>query len=105
MIMPQGVYDLVPILRLRQLLNTALAPVRPREEFRIRLREQLLEEARRAPSAGADRGWLQREWSSISGRREILIGAAIGSAVSLAGIIALIIRWRLSGKSMEQPAA
>jgi len=87
-----AVLNLLPLIHLRRLLNLAFLPVRPSEEFRRRLRQQLEEDARRlqAVSKGSSLHILGNS-IPLPGRRELLIGAAVGSAVSLAGLIAILI--------------
>jgi len=90
------VLNLVPLLRLRRLLNLALAPVYPRPEFREVLGRQLMADATHM-GAGSTSGWVFP--GSPSMRREIIIGAALGSAFSLACLIALLIHSR-SGRRL-----
>ena len=100
------VLDLVPILKLRQLLNLALAPVRPQTEFRIWLKGQLMADAAKTRGTRRLPEWLERgDWLLRPGRREIIIGAAVGSAFSLAGLIALLIHVRTSSKEGTSQAA
>lgn len=96
----------VPMARLRQLLRLALEPVHPRAEFRQWLKTQLLADSARLSQSRRRAGWLGPGGSLLKpGRREILIGAALGSAVSLAGLIALLIHVRLSAKEVTSKAA
>jgi len=100
------VLDLVPILKLRQLLNLALAPVKPRAEFRAWLKGQLMADAARTRGTNHLPEWLERgDWLLRPGRREIIIGAAVGSVFSLAGLIALLIHVRTSSKGSTSQAA
>ncbi len=103
MALPQHMVDLVPLLRLRQWLNIALAPARPRAEFRAWLKDQLLQQAAQM-SQSAPARW-PAQLSLVPGRRELLIGAALGSVVSLAGLIILLVKWKLSQRAVHTPAA
>ena len=98
-----AVLNLLPFIHLRRLLNLAFLPVDPSAEFRCRLRQQLEEDARRLHAASKT-STLQILGNSIPlpGRRELLIGAAVGSAVSLAGLIAILIH--VLGGSKESRA-
>lgn len=100
------VLNLLPWLHLRKLLNLALAPVRPSPEFRARLRDQLMEEARRlALRSQRPAVHFMGNTIHLPGRREILIGAVVGSAVSLAGIIAILIRVIGAGRNSSATVA
>jgi hypothetical protein len=105
---------LEPFLALTRELAVLFAPVRPRPQFRTALRHSLVVEARRqqtqrllqlveppiaeATDASAmlsDRvmGWLQQgqDWQS---EHRWMVGAAVGSAVSLVGIAAYLLHSR-----------
>ncbi len=103
MALPQQMVDLVPLLRVRQWLNIALAPVRPSAEFRAWLKQELLQQAAQMSQQAPARRLNQL--ALAPGRRELLIGAAVGSVVSLAGLIILLIKWRLSQRAVHTPAA
>lgn len=80
------------LLRLAGQVRDALVPVRPAPSFRRKLRADLTKLAR------------QRNASNVvvdlpARPRELLIGAAIGSAVALAGGIAYLIRVRSQAQS------
>ncbi|NLE77511.1 MAG: hypothetical protein GX605_12270 [Chloroflexi bacterium] len=83
---------LPPLLEVAGLLRLALPPVQPAPSFRQTLREGLVTAARQRSAAPSPRPW--RAWSSE--HRELVIGAAaVGSAVSVAGVAALLIRAHL----------
>lgn len=91
-----GEDGLDPALRaLAAELRTALAPVRPRASFRRELRRELAAVARQRKSP---RIVLQRPPDY---RRGLLIGAAaVSSAVSVAGLVALLWRQRTQRLSL-----
>jgi len=100
--MNMGVLDLVPLLRLRRLLNLAFAPVLPRPEYRVWLGRKLVTDAAHmqvAQQPGMANGLLS------PGRRGLLIGAAVGSALSLAGLLAILLSRRGGSKRPDQQAA
>lgn len=103
MALPQQMVDLVPLLRVRQWLNMALAPAHPSAQFRAWLKDQLLQQAvqmsQQAPARPFGRLAL------FPSRRELLIGAAVGSIVSLAGLIFFFIKWRFAQRTVHTPAA
>jgi len=107
MVLDTEVLSVVPFLNLRRLLDLALLPVAPRREFRRRLRDQLLAEATPAALAGrsATASIAGGPLALRPGRRDILIGAAVGSAVSLVGLIAFLLHLRSSSRQMSSPAA
>lgn len=101
-----GVLDLVPILKLRQLLNLAMVPIEPRKEFRTWLKNELDVSLTATGRRYSRSEWFERgDWLLKPGRREIIIGAALGSAFSLAGLIALLIHVRISNRSATTEAA
>jgi len=79
--------DVASLRQLTERLHEALVPVSPREEFRARLKENLL-------AAASQRLAAERE-SRIAAlrRRWVLIGAAAGSLsmLSVAGIVAAVL--------------
>jgi hypothetical protein len=95
---PAGGGDVPPELGdLAAAVREALAPVSPAASFRQGLARDLAAMARqkRAPQV-----LLQRPPSY---RRQIIIGAAVSSAVSVAGLIAVI--WRHRSQHVAQRAA
>ncbi|OGR23926.1 MAG: hypothetical protein A2139_01780 [Desulfobacca sp. RBG_16_60_12] len=80
--------ELAPLLRIAEQVKAALAPVSASPEFQSGLKRDLL-------AAALQRAEKQRNKrrTSFLLRREVLIGAALGSAISLAGIIAALL-WR-----------
>ncbi len=79
--------ELAPLLQVAQQIKTVLVPVTLSPEFETGLKRDLLAAALRRAEAQSTR----RPTSLY--RRRILIGAAIGSAISLAGIVAALL-WR-----------
>jgi hypothetical protein len=80
--------ELAPLLQVAQQIKRVLVPVTPSAEFETGLKRDLLAAAlQRAEAESA------RRPTSLLYRRRILIGAAIGSAISLAGIVAALL-WR-----------
>jgi hypothetical protein len=84
--------ELGSLLRLAAQVKEALAPVCPSPSFRQQLRTNLTEMARRRKTRDIMVDVPTRP-------RELLIGAAIGSAVALAGGIAYLIRVRSHARS------
>jgi hypothetical protein len=106
MILDTDVLNSISMLRLRKTLNTALAPVKPRIEFRNWLKQELLENAEALHSTRRWPEWLERgSWLVRPGKRELIIGAAVGSAVSVAGLVALVIHIAASNKRTTSQAA
>lgn len=103
MALPQQMVDLVPLLQVRQWLNMALAPAHPSAQFRAWLKDQLLQQALQMSQQAPARQF--GRLALFPGRRELLIGAALGSVVSLAGLIFLFLKWRLSQRTVHTPAA
>lgn len=91
---------LVPLLSLARYLQRVLVPVRPSAQFRESLRAGLLTAAhQRIPAAAAAGGAAWRpQWEWIVG------AAAVGSAVSIAGVAAFLIR-RAQHRAASQDAA
>ena len=82
--------ELGPLLRIADQVKAALLPVAASSEFEAGLKQDLLEAAiQRAEERE------QRQQVSFLRRRGLLIGAAVGSVLSVAGIItALLLRQR-----------
>lgn len=113
---PRPVFVLGPLLVLSRELSALLVPARPRAEFREALlrglmaaaRQKhahalLLSEPRTEPVSGGlpekVTQWLRLE-PEFGNRRWVLGAAAVGSAVSLAGILAYALRHR-NGHSLS----
>jgi hypothetical protein len=88
----QQIQELGALLRLAGRVKKALEPVQPSASFKSKLRADLGEMARYRTSRGV-------VLEAPSRPRELLIGAAIGSAVALAGGIAYLIRVRSHARS------
>ena len=84
--------ELESLLRLAAQIKVALAPVSPSSSYKQKLRVRLTEMARQRKSQDVvvELGAQQRQ---------LLVGAAIGSAVALAGGIAYLIRARHHARS------
>lgn len=98
---------LAPYLALARDLTALIVPVRPRPAFRAHLEDSLLEAARRqraleqlaispaTETSSANTTWA---WRDLLGenldRRWMLGAAAVGSAVSVAGVLAYFWRQR-----------
>jgi hypothetical protein len=80
--------QLTPLLQIAQRVKATLVPVTPSPEFEAGLKRELLTAA--AKRAEAQRS---RKHSPLLQRRGVLIGAAVGSAISVAGIVAALL-WR-----------
>ena len=82
--------ELGPLLRIADRVKAALSPVVVSSEFEASLKKDLLEAAlQRAEEQSSERQ------VSFLRRRGVLIGAAVGSVLSVAGIItALLLRQR-----------
>lgn len=93
---PEGVIGLTPFLNLVRELAGLLAPVAPRETFRSELEQGLLAAARQQSAqlslgaiTNADDGSMRRP-DGVSNR--VVIGAAaVGSAVSIVGLVAYML--------------
>ncbi len=107
---------LAPLLLLAQDIAAVVLPLAPRAEYRRALRGSLIRQARRqraqrlldladpirTPFVPEDQplpnrvaGWITQETSSLEmDRRWVLGAAAVGSAVSLAGILAYVLSHR-----------
>ena len=91
---PKERQELTGMIELAQRVKVALAPAKPSSAYRRKLRLELLEVAqqrmrqdvRMAPSAPS---------------RELFIGAAIGSAMALAGGIVYLVRNHLQTRSQH----
>jgi hypothetical protein len=82
-----GSAELTALAWLAKRLFQALRPVEPAPAFRSALHASLVAEARIGPPAAAP------SWAALH-RRELLIGAAVGSTISLAGVVALVLHRR-----------
>ncbi len=88
---PQDKEALQSLQRLAEELTHALPPTRPRQEFRRRLREELVAVVRERPGLIIASGPESR-------RRIWLVGATLGSLLPLFGVLAYLLRSRLTGK-------
>ncbi|HIC94073.1 MAG TPA: hypothetical protein EYP09_07475 [Anaerolineae bacterium] len=89
-VFPDRREELEPLLAVAEKVKEALVPVEPAPAFRRRLRKDLLAAAhQRLARQPADRGF------ALGSRRGLLLGAAaLGSAVSVVGVIAYLVRSR-----------
>jgi hypothetical protein len=83
--------ELAPLLRIAERVKTTLMPVEPSPEFEAALRRDLLAAAL---ERAEDRKRKKRRL--LLGRRKVLIGAVLGSAISVAGIVAAVLWWQRS---------
>jgi F0F1-type ATP synthase membrane subunit c/vacuolar-type H+-ATPase subunit K len=82
--------ELASLLQVAQQIKRVLVPVTPSPEFETGLKRDLLAAALQRANAKPT-----KQQTSLLYRRRFLIGAAIGSAISLVGIIAaLLLRQR-----------
>ncbi|HHS97843.1 MAG TPA: hypothetical protein ENK08_08090 [Chloroflexi bacterium] len=90
---PEEMKYLAPLMEIAERLKATLVPVEPSAAFVRSLRRELVEAARRrqTPSQRSRRGW-------------IIGAAALGSALSVAGVVALILRLRRE-RFQPQPSA
>ena len=88
--------QLESLVRLATQLNRAMGPVQPSPAFAARLRRELFDAARQQANKGIPRAGDQpptrldvakKQWETHN--REILVGAAMGSLLSVAAAIAL----------------
>lgn len=80
--------ELAPLLRIAERVKAVLAPVTPSPAFEAGLKQDLL-------AAALQRSEEQKEEKQVFflRRRGVLIGAAVGSVLSVVGIIAALL-WR-----------
>ena len=82
--------EILSLAELAQQVKDALAPVRPSASFRQRLEQDLIDVVRQRMH---EKVYI----APLSPRRDVLIGAAIGSAVALAGgVVYLVHNWMRS---------
>ncbi len=84
-----------PLAEFSAILRRHLVPVEPSPAFREALHCRLLAEAK---ASNAER---PVDWPA-SHRRELILGAALGSVVSVAGLAAWMTRGRLEAKRSER---
>ncbi len=84
--------ELGSLMRLAEQVKGVLAPVSPSAHFRQRLGSELTEMAQR-------RRTQDLLIETPPSRRELLIGAAIGSAVALAGGVVYLLRTQMQDRS------
>jgi hypothetical protein len=84
--------ELRSLMRLAEQVKRVLAPVGPSPHFRQRLGSELTEMAQR-------RRTQELLIETPSSRKELLIGAAIGSAVALAGGVVYLLRTQMQDRS------
>ncbi|MDA8216940.1 MAG: hypothetical protein M0Z94_04905 [Dehalococcoidales bacterium] len=79
---------LLGLLSLARRLKQALRPVEPSSTFRQSLHLQLVAMAGQRPLAEQKVSWPETH------KRGLIISAAVGSVLSVAGVTAVILRWR-----------
>ncbi|TKJ29197.1 MAG: hypothetical protein CEE40_09155 [Chloroflexi bacterium B3_Chlor] len=85
------------LVRLGEEARNVIAPVRPGAEFRQHLRDELLGVVRQRPTLVVASGSDNRRWAYI-------VGATLGSLVPLFGVVAYLLRSRLTGKPQHAPS-
>ncbi len=85
---PDHKAELAPLLRVAERVKAVLVPVTPTPAFETGLKKDLLEAAIRRVEEQKS-----KKKVSFLRRRGVLIGAAVGSVLSVAGIIAALL-WR-----------
>ncbi|UCC86056.1 MAG: hypothetical protein JSV81_14500 [Anaerolineales bacterium] len=85
---PDHKAELAPLLRVAERVRAVLVPVTPTPAFETGLKKDLLEAAIRRVEEQKS-----KKKVSFLRRRGVLIGAAVGSVLSVAGIIAALL-WR-----------
>jgi hypothetical protein len=83
------------LVQVVDLLHDVLQPVRPRVAYRERLRQRLLMAAQELQSEPLLSPWQQRRVGWLLG------AAAVGSAVSVAGVIAYLLRNRSNHRDAQ----
>jgi hypothetical protein len=86
--------ELLVLAELAQQIKDALAPVKPAASFKQELEGALTEAARQRVHREVRIG-------PLPPRRDVLIGAAVGSAVALAGGVAYLVRTWMRGRSQH----
>ena len=86
--------EFLSLARLAEEVRSALAPVRPDPAFKHRLASSLTEMAQRRHSQDV-------LVAPPPARRELIVGAAIGSAVALAGGIVYLVRSHIQTRSEQ----
>jgi hypothetical protein len=82
--------ELIAFFEIARKLKRYLAPVEPSPIFREALHATLVTAAAR--TAPEPTSW------PVQYKKEIMIGAAVGSALSLAGVVAIVLRGRMEGR-------
>ncbi|MHB1416477.1 MAG: hypothetical protein ACYC1C_14615 [Chloroflexota bacterium] len=85
--------ELLGLLSVARRLKQVLRPVEPSSAFRQSLHLQLVEMAGQRPLAEQKVSWPETH------KRGLIIGAAVGSVLSVAGVTAVILRWRSTAKN------
>jgi hypothetical protein len=88
---PQDREAIESLLRLAEELTNAIAPARPRAEFRQRFGDELVAVVRDRPPVTIAPGPANR-------RRALLVGATVGSLLPLFGVVAYLLMSRLTSK-------
>ena len=94
---PELAEEARPLMALASMLTGALQPVRPREAFRASLRRGLIDAARRHQTFRAIAPSEKRQ----PGLAWVLGAAAVGSVVSVAGLLAYLIHARHQGRAEQ----
>jgi hypothetical protein len=90
--------ELAPLLRVAERVKAALVPVTASPAFEAALKADLLAAAAQRAQG---REKTSRKYLAFLRRREVLIGAALGSALSVLGIVAALL-WRQRATARAQ---
>ena len=90
--------ELAPLLRVAERVKAALVPVTASPAFEAALKADLLAAAEQRAHG---REKTSRKYIAFLRRREVLIGAAVGSALSVVGILAALL-WRQRSTARAQ---
>jgi hypothetical protein len=92
------VLSVMPFLSLAREVAALLLPLRPRQDFRDDLERSLMSAARQQNARGVlaryEPALMISDDRENSERRWVIAGAAVGSAVSIAGIVAYVLMRR-----------
>jgi 2-polyprenyl-6-methoxyphenol hydroxylase-like FAD-dependent oxidoreductase len=81
---PREAEEIAPYLRLSEQIRAAMEPVSPSQEFRSKLRDDLVAAKNNIPVADT-------KASPIWHNRWVLVGAAAGSILSVAGVVTAVL--------------
>ncbi len=85
------------LIALAEEVDSVLVPVEPGQEFRTGLRDRLLGIVRQRPAGEVIQPSEKRRWA-------LIIGATLGSLLPVLGVVAYLLRSRLTGKPQHAPS-